>query len=396
MIMKKHKTARGFLLGFLVCSLLVCTVSYADDVYQSIDVLLGKMNIHIGDTPVDLDNMVYNGVTYVPLRQFAEKLGMVVSYDAETDTATVKNKSEAQIISKEIAFLVNGQPVRVDFFTQMINWYKMSSTIGTMPDEVHADFRDFVRGEVVGMKITEQYAASLGISLSGTDLREIDNKVNIYANNFGGMDAFKELLRQNGVTYEVYYEIQENYMLREKLTDVMADSITEKDMKDYYKANIDSYAIEKVTAKQIMLSTVDDGGYQLSPTVKSEKKNKILNIYDDIASGAETFDNMMFRYSEDPGVKAYPNGYTFARGEMLRAFEDVAFSLNAGEMSEVFESEQGYHIVLVTNRATEYEAFDKVKESIYNTLRNDSYYKIVEPQISEAYIVLNTDIYYTI
>lgn len=391
--MKKHKTARGFLLGFLVCSLLVCTVSYADDAYQSIEVLLGKMNIFIGDTPVDMDNMVYNGVTYVPLRQMAEKLGMVVSYDAVTDTATIRDKSEAQIISKEIAFLVNGQPVRVDFFTQMINWYKMSSSMGAMPDEVYADFRDFVRGEVVGMKITEQYAASLGISLSGTDLREIDNKINIYANNFGGMEAFQELLRQNGVTYEVYYDIQENYMLREKLTDVMADSITEDDMKNYYETNLNLYQSEQVTAKQIMLSTVDDAGYQLSPTVKSEKKNKILDIYDAIISGKETFNEMMYRYSEDPGLKAYPDGYTFGRGEMLKAFEDVAFSLEPGQLSEVFESEEGYHIVLVTDKKIVSEAFDSVKESIYNTLRNDSYYKIVEPQISEAYVVLNTDVY---
>ncbi len=90
-------------------------VSYADDIYENIAVLMGKMNIYFGDTPIAVDNMVYNGTTYVPLRSYSEQLGLVVDYDAATDKVTIKNKSEAQLMSKEIAFLVNGQPVRVDF-----------------------------------------------------------------------------------------------------------------------------------------------------------------------------------------------------------------------------------------------------------------------------------------
>lgn len=49
---------------------------------------------------------------------------------------------------------------------------------------------------------------------------------------------------------------------------------------------------------------------------------------------------------------------------MLKAFEDKAFSMNAGEMSNVFESEQGYHIILVTDRSVIYEPLENVKESI--------------------------------
>ncbi len=392
--MRKHKTARGFVLGFLVCALLTCGVSYADDIYENIAVLMGKMNIYFGDTPIAVDNMVYNGTTYVPLRSYSEQLGLVVDYDAATDKVTIKNKSEAQLMSKEIAFLVNGQPVRVDFFTQMVNWYLMNSAPGAMTSEAYADFKDFVREEVVGMEVTEQYTESLGIMLSGTDLNAINNKIEIYANNYGGMDAFVELLRQNGVSYETYYEIQKNYMLREKLTDIMSDSITEDEINAYYDAYKDTYyKKEKATAKQILMSTIDDAGYALSPSVKAQKKAQMLDIYDDIINGVAKFDDMMFTYSEDPGLKAYPNGYSFARGEMLKAFEDKAFSMNAGEMSNVFESEQGYHIILVTDRSVVYEPLENVKESIVNTLRNDSYYKIVQPQISEAYVLLNTDVY---
>ena len=91
------------------------------------------------------------------------------------------------------------------------------------------------------------------------------------------------------------------------------------------------YKKDKVTAKQILLTTVDNAGYSLAPSVKAEKKSKMYEIYNAITSGEAEFDDMMFQYSEDPGLKAYPNGYTFARGEMLKAFEDQAFSMAEGE-----------------------------------------------------------------
>lgn len=389
--MKKLKSLKGFVLGFLVCALLT-TAANAGGIYESISVLMGSMNIFIDNEPVEIDNMVYNGTTYVPIRKISELFGKVVDYDASTDSISIMDKEDAQIISREIAFLVNGQPVRVDFFTQMLNWYKLNAG-GYIAPEQYRDFKDFVRGEVVTMEITKQYADELGIILFGTDLKDIEISIEIYANNFGGMDEFKKLLLDNGVTYDAYYEIQKINMLKEKLADVMTDEITTFDLIDYYHDNIESFKVEKVSAKQIFLSSTDESGYPLSAALQAEKENKLWNIYYKIKNGAATFDDMMFMYSEDSGLKAYPDGYTFRRGEMVKAFEDAAFSMEKGEMSEVVESELGYHIILVTDHLDTYESYAAVSESIYNSLRNEAYYRVVEPKISEAYVILNDAVY---
>lgn len=394
MIMKKLKTLKGFVLGFLVCALL-CTAVNADGIYEEISVLMGRMSIYINNEPVELDNMVYNGVTYVPIRKLSELFGKVVDYDAKTDSISIMSKEDAQIISREIAFLVNGQPVRVDFFTQLINWYKLNNG-GYIAQEQYEDFKSFVRGEAVTMEITKQYADELGIILFGNELKELDGTIEIYANNFGGMEEFKKLLRENGITYETFYEIQKINALKEKLADIMTDKITNLDLIDYYHDNIESFKVEKVTAKQIFLSSTDSSGYQLSTSVKAEKENRLWGIYYKIKNGEASFDDMMFQYSEDSGLKAYPDGYTFKRGEMVKAFEDAAFSMKKGEMSEVVESELGYHIILVTEQLDTYESFENVSESIYNSLRNEAYYKVVEPKISEAYVILNDSVYNSI
>lgn len=392
--MKKFERLKGFIAGFVVCALLGISVN-AGGIYETISVIMNGMNIYIDGEAVPMENMVYNGTTYVPVRKISEAFGKVVDFDSKTDSITVMDKMDAQIISREIAFLVNGQPVRVDFFSQVINWYKLNAG-GYIPAEMEGEFRDFVRDEVVTMEITKQYAYELGIILFANELKDIDSTVAIYANNFGGMDAFKKLLLDNGITYEVYYEIQKINALKERLADVMTDEITTFDLIDYYHENIESFKVNKVTAKQIFLSSTDDSGYPLSAALQAEKENKLTNIYYKIKNGEADFDEMMFMYSEDSGLKAYPDGYTIRRGEMVKAFEDAAFALEKGEMSEVVESELGYHIILVTEKLDTYEQFAAVKDNIYNSLRNEAYYRVVEPKMSSAYVIINDNVYYDI
>lgn len=392
-ILLKNKTLRGFMIGFMVCAILCTGGVYADDIYENISVILGKMNIYLGDTKIDIDNLVYNGRTYVPLRDFSSYMNKVVTYDEATQSVIIREKGEAQSMSKEVAFLVNGRPVRVDFFSQMINWYKLNAGGFIPTGDGYNDFKDFVRGEVVAMEITNQYAQELGVTLFADELKQIDQTAQTYAEKYGGMDAFKQLLSQNGVSYDVYYEIQKNYALRSKLSDIMTDEITVYDLIDYYHENIESYKVEKVKAKHIFLSMTDDSGYLLSNNLRAQKENKLQGIYNKIKSGEADFDEMMFLYSEDAGLKAYPDGYVFGRGEMVTAVENMAFSMEKGEMSEVFESELGYHILYVEDRLVTYEDFEKVRESIFNSLRNEAYYKVVEPRISRAYVYINHDVY---
>jgi len=113
-------------------------------------------------------------------------------------------------------------------------------------------------------------------------------------------------------------------------------------------------------AKHILLLTKDmeqqvtneDGttGYApLDEATVAEKKAKADDLLAQLRASDDPvalFDTLMKENSEDSGLAANPDGYTTTKGKMVTAFEDTALSLKDGEISDVVESEYGYHIIL--------------------------------------------------
>ena len=391
------KNIKGFIAGFLCCALLSATIAFADDLFETISVKRGAMNIFVNGKPIEVDNILYNDLTYIPLRAYSEFLDKVVSYDEYTKDIRVDDRDSINMINKEIAFLVNGQPVRIDYFTQMMTWYKLNSGIKDLPDSEKEDFKLFVQQEIAGMIITEQYASDLGIHLTVDDQKKVDEKIAIYANNFGGLDEFKAVLKQEGILFEHYRSMQENYAVRSKLLDIITDEITDSTLLEYYEQSKDIYKVEKVRAKHILFSTIDENEYPYPDSVKENIKFDASNVLRYILAGRLNFDVAITMYSKDSGYKTNPDGYLFARGEMVKAFEDVAFATEPGQVyPELVESEIGYHIIQTIEKVTVYTPFENVRDNIYNSIRNDIYYELMTPLVDEAEIIINTTVYYTL
>ena len=104
-------------------------------------------------------------------------------------------------------------------------------------------------------------------------------------------------------------------------------------------------------AKHILLMTVDPETREpLDEETIAQKKAQADDLLSQLRAAGDPvalFDELMNEYSEDPGLAAYPDGYTAQKGQMVPEFEEAALALQDGEISDVVYSETtGYHIIL--------------------------------------------------
>jgi peptidyl-prolyl cis-trans isomerase D len=124
--------------------------------------------------------------------------------------------------------------------------------------------------------------------------------------------------------------------------------VSDNEIGNYYQEHKDDFK----TDQSVNLSYVF---FEKKPSSADEEetKNKLLEIKNEILAG-EDFAELAQDYSEDKG--SAENGGDlgwFGKGMMVPAFEQVAFSLKPGEISDPFKTDFGWHLVKVTDRRIE-------------------------------------------
>jgi peptidyl-prolyl cis-trans isomerase D len=140
---------------------------------------------------------------------------------------------------------------------------------------------------------------------------------------------------------------------------VLAD---EDRLRGFYEEKAERYRLpERVRARHILLRVEADA----SPEQVDEQRGRAQGILARLLAG-EDFAELAGEVSEDPGTKASGGDLGFfTRGQMTRPFEEAAFALPPGELSDAIRSDFGFHIVRVEERRpAEERPFDDVKAEI--------------------------------
>lgn len=146
----------------------------------------------------------------------------------------------------------------------------------------------------------------------------------------------------------------------------VSDSDVDAEAKAYYDRLVDRIGPKGLfTASHILLSVPQ----KADNAVMEAAKVRIDSIYNALKGGAD-FAEMAKKYSQDPG-SARNGGLlpTIAPGQTVPEFENVAYSLNAGEMSKPFQSPFGYHIILMKERS-QVPPLDSLKSGIVSFLES--------------------------
>ncbi|MBW1667032.1 MAG: SurA N-terminal domain-containing protein [Deltaproteobacteria bacterium] len=141
--------------------------------------------------------------------------------------------------------------------------------------------------------------------------------------------------------------------------------ITDKDIEAYYEDNIAMFREKKkVRARHIL--------FKLRPDAPKEKveevRKKALAVLEKVRKG-EDFAALAKKYSEGPTAsKGGDLGY-FSAGQMIKPFEDAAFKLKKGEVSDLVRTRFGYHIIKVEDiKEARTKSLDEVRKQIKKAL----------------------------
>ncbi len=160
---------------------------------------------------------------------------------------------------------------------------------------------------------------------------------------------FKKALEENNMTESKISADIKRDMAIQQLLDKEVDQkvkITDEESKTFYDKNLQLFQQpERVKASHILIK-VDEGA---SEEKKAEARKKIKEIQQKVQNG-EDFATLAKTYSEGPsGPKGGDLG-SFGRGQMVKPFEDAAFSLKPNETSDIVETRFGYHLIKVVEK----------------------------------------------
>ena len=158
-------------------------------------------------------------------------------------------------------------------------------------------------------------------------------------------------------------------------------------IKKEYEKNKESY--DTVTASHILISTQDDSGNELSDKEKAAAKQKAEEVLQKAKSG-EDFAELAKEYSDDSAnASSGGNLGDFTAGEMVEEFSNAAFALDKNEISDIVETQYGYHIIKVTDKAT---TFNKAKDRVKSAVLSEKFNKEVTKLFEEAKIEEKDDV----
>ncbi len=178
---------------------------------------------------------------------------------------------------------------------------------------------------------------------------EMESRLRLIEEQIGGRDKLEAFYGKTVTQLKIEFReiIRERLLSQEMERQITADiSVTPKDVKDFFNS-LPSDSIPFINSQLSFQQIV------YYPVVTKEDKvrckEELQGILEQARSG-RSFSTLARLNSDDPGSASQGGEIEARRGMMVAPFEATVFSLKEGEISDVFETEYGYHIVKLISR----------------------------------------------
>ena len=221
-----------------------------------------------------------------------------------------------------------------------INWEAETEEGITVRDYVLRDALDTAKMYV----IVEKWAEDYGVTLGEDSEQAMEQELQAIAEQLGGQEAMERYLASKGITAETNRRMTRLFYLYANML-----ALTKEEGSPLYIEDDVLYQYEGVTEETVLADHI----LMLYPEEESEREEARAGMEQVLATiradedPVAAFQFVADNYSEDAGRAYYPNGYLVtADAPYVQEFKDTALSLGEYEISDVVESEFGWHIIM--------------------------------------------------
>jgi len=211
--------------------------------------------------------------------------------------------------------------------------------------------------EITEEELFNQITKIAAAQIPPMTLEELKKKTAEYGQSY---DELEQQIRK-GMTYQKIVEAQRAGKI----------NITEEDAKKYYDENPTQFEVkEQVRASHILIKPDcnDTDPNDVKAKAKAQAKTKIEGLLKQIKEGAD-FAELAKANSACPSAAQGGDLNFFPRGKMAAPFEKAAFELEKGKVSDIVETQFGYHIIKVTDRReASTTSFEQARDNIIQQL----------------------------
>ena len=276
----------------------------------------------------------------------------------KTEQTEQSDKKSSEKLDDKTVAIVDGEKISKDDYKSELSFY--ASMLASQQQ---------LKNSIVTMMVQDKLIANdIKKNDIKVDDKEIEDALMQSVQNFGGQENFDKTLDDYNMELDKFKETLKKDLMYKKHREWFDENneVTDDEIKKYFEDNKDEFA--KVDASHIL---VEDE--QTANDIKSRLDN------------GEDFASLAKEYSKD--TASAQNGGAlgaFAKGQMVKEFEDAAFSMKEGEISAPVKSQFGYHIIKVNSIK---DSFEDSKEEITKKIKDQKYADYIKKLHEESNVV---------
>lgn len=262
---------------------------------------------------------------------------------------------------------VNGQEISTKLYEMYLKNGKEALALDPNTDEGKKkvdQLREGIVSELIDRALIAQEAERRGLTIAPDKLATAEQRA---IQQFGGEQKYDEYLNGFHLSRTEYREVIKSELYGELMRSELSKnlSVPEKEIIDYYEAHKGEPQFqqpERITASHILIASRANlierqlkdekslSGDALAAAVREEiarRRRRAEDLRRKAASGSD-FAQLAKESSEDPGTREAGGSLgSFARDTHSKAFDEAAFKLKPGAVSDVVETEYGFHVIKV-------------------------------------------------